>query len=60
MQGALAVNGKLLDQPFRLSKGQTMTLTPGPIEALVLSDGNYAGLFKPGPDDQALFANVYN
>jgi hypothetical protein len=58
--GTLAVNGKLLDQPFRLSKGQYLTLTPGAGEALILPERQYAGLFKPGPDDPALFANVYN
>ncbi|HEU4957740.1 MAG TPA: hypothetical protein VFT40_08965, partial [Sphingomicrobium sp.] len=59
--GKLAANGALMEQPFQLSTGSLkVMLKVGPDEALLLPEGDYSGLFEPGPDNKLLFAKVYD
>jgi hypothetical protein len=59
--GRLALDGASLEAPLELRKGATrVTLASGPGEALLLPQSSYAGRITPGPDNKALFDQVYD
>lgn len=61
VSGEVRINGVLRDAPFRLSTGvRTLTLQSGTTTAFLLPEGSYVGRIEPGPDNAALFADVYN
>ena len=61
ISGKVSVNGVLLDPPLLLSAGNVrLILEDGPVDALIIPEGNYVGLFSEGPDSGSLFAEVYN
>lgn len=59
--GSLQVNGHSAGLPVMLQRGMvTLTLRDGPAEALLVPQGSYAGLFRPGADNATLFQHVYD
>jgi hypothetical protein len=61
LQGQVEVDGQMLTAPFQLAAGtRTLALLSGPSRALLLPEGSYRGILKPGDDNDALFANVYD
>jgi hypothetical protein len=52
---------RLPGRPLDLDRGKVrVTLLHGPVEALLLPQGSYAGRFARGPDDPDLFVGVYS
>jgi hypothetical protein len=58
----LAVNGAIVREPVYLGRGraEVKSLSNGEKPLLLLPEGRYAALIKPGADDRSLFADVYN
>ena len=61
LRGQVEIDGKLLAPPFHLAAGKTtVALRAGPARALLLPEGAYGGVLKPGSDNARLFANIYD
>jgi hypothetical protein len=61
LDGQVEVDGELLASPIQLDVGtKVVTLQTGPRNALLLPEGPYRGVLSPGPDNERLFANVYD
>lgn len=61
VQGQLDVNGAASGLPVPLRRGSVRVfLRNDPSEAFLLPQGSYGGRFEPGPDNENLFAGVYN
>ena len=59
--GVTEVDGRVSSGPFELPKGKrVIRLRSGPPTALLLPVGSYAGVIRPGRDNDQLFANVYD
>lgn len=61
IEGQLEVDGTLVSAPVSLTRGAKLVNLKGvPPRALLLPEGSYAGRFKAGADNAALFAGVYD
>lgn len=61
LQGKVDIGGIAVNLPTYLTRGRkTVTLRAGPKTAYLLPIGSYRGIAGPGPDNDRLFAGVYD
>lgn len=59
LEGAVEIDGVLRTTPLNIPAGDhRVALKSGPVSALLVPEGEYTGVFAPGPDNGGLFDHV--